>query len=159
MTLPGISSVLGYTILTEIGQVDRFDNCRSLLRYSLLAPMSDDTGEPCEGKPIGRRIGHAGRATLQWAFIEASHTAVRRSPFFREIFNRRTHDGKQDRGRGYITVANRLCRIAFSMLRHQTNYQEIPPARPGGMKHQSSSRPEVGQLYLELARNRQVSEA
>jgi|SRR5208282_1934956 len=135
MTVPGISTVLGYTLVAEIGQIERFTSSRCLLQYSLLAPQADDSGEDHDGKPIGRRIGHAGRTTLQWAFIQAAHSAVQKDPFFRGIFNRRTNGGKQDRGRGYITVANRMCRIVFSMWKNKQDYQEVPPPRPGNKRH------------------------
>jgi transposase len=45
MTLPGVSTILGYTILAEVGDIKRFSSGRSLSRYSLLAPMADDSGE------------------------------------------------------------------------------------------------------------------
>ena len=134
MTLPGVSTVLAYSILAEIGQIERFANSRCLLRYSLLAPQADDSGEERAGKPIGRYIGHAGRATLQWAWIEAAHGAVRKSAAMRKIYNRRTDNGKQDRGRSYITVANHLCRIGYALWKKGTVYQEVPPARPGSAR-------------------------
>jgi len=134
MTLPGVSTVLAYTIVAEIGRIERFADSRKLLRYSLLAPEADDSGDDVEGKPIGRRIGHAGRATLQWAWITAARGAVRKDPLFREIFDRRTDGGKRDRGRGYITVANRMCRIGYAMWKKQSDYQEVPPQRPGSNK-------------------------
>jgi transposase len=147
ITLPGVSTVLAYTIVAEIGRIERFAKADHLVRYSLLAPEADDSGEEDQGKPIGRRIGHAGRATLQWAWIEAAHSAVRRDPRMRERFNRRTDQGTRDRGRGYITVANQLCRIGYSMWKHQRDYVQDAPARPGsgkpgsGKKVQSSNTP------------------
>jgi len=146
ITLPGVSTVLAYTIVSEIGCIERFANSRRLLRYSLLAPQADDSGEEREGKPIGRRIGHAGRQTLQWAWIEAAHGAVRKDPSLREIFNRRTNDGKEDRGRGYITVANHMCRIGYAMWKKGTEYQEVVPGRPGSKEQkEEQSRPGTGQ--------------
>jgi transposase len=146
MTLPGVSTVLAYTIVSEIGSIGRFANSRQLLRYSLLAPKADDSGDEREGKPIGRRIGHAGRKTLQWAWIEAAHGAVRKDPNLRAIFNRRTNDGKDDRGRGYITVANHMCRIGYAMWKKGTEYQEVVPTRPGSQEQKDEqSRPGTGQ--------------
>ena len=130
-TIPGISTVLAYTIVAEIGKIERFPEARSLLRYSILAPLSHDSGEERDGKPIGRKLGHAGRKTLQWALIQAAHSAVRKDKVLADVFNRRTNNGKDDRSRGYIAVANRMCRIVFSMWKNQTNYQVVPPARPG----------------------------
>ena len=146
MTLPGVSIVLAYTIIAEIGRIERFGDARHLLSYSLLAPRADDSGEEREGKPIGRRIGHVGRTTLQWAWIEAAHGAVRKDARMRAIFDRRTENGKKDRGRGYITVANQMCRIGYSLWKNQKDYQEAPPPRPGTVRSEATlSRPETGQ--------------
>jgi transposase len=147
MSLPGVSTVLAYTIVAEIGRIERFANARQLLSYSLLAPVADDSGESREGKPIGRKLGHAGRVTLQWAWIEAAHGAVKSDSRLRAIFDRRTDSGKKDRGRGYITVANQMCKIGYSMWKNGNDYQEVPPARPGskGNDHVDLSRPGTGQ--------------
>jgi transposase len=138
MTLPGVSTILAYTITAEIGQLERFADSRALLRYSLLAPQADDSGEQRDGKPVGRRIGHMGRTTLQWAWIEAAHGAARKDATCAAIFHRRTEGGKKDKGRGYITVANRLCRVAYAMWKNQTEYQQVPPPRPGTEKPSSA---------------------
>ena len=146
MSLPGVSTVLAYTMVAEIGRIDRFRDARHLLSYSLLAPRADDSGEEREGKPIGRKIGHAGRTTLQWAWIEAAHGAVRKDQRLAAIFNRRTDNGQKDRGRGYITVANAMCKIGYAMWKKQTDYQEAPPQRPGSRNDESDlSRPGTGQ--------------
>jgi transposase len=157
-SLPGVSWVLGYTILAEVGDFDRFKNARHLVSYSLLAPVADDSGEDGEDgrPPAGRRLGQAGRQTLQWAWIEAARGAVRKSARFRDVFNRRTDHGKRDRGRGYITVANQLCRVAYSVCTKRVNYTEVPPARPGSQRRQgaraeASSRPGTGQPDVAMA--------
>jgi transposase len=145
-TLPGVSTVLAYTMVAEMGRIERFRDARHLLSYSLLAPRADDSGEEREGKPIGRKIGHAGRTTLQWAWIEAAHGAVRKDQRLRAIFNRRTDNGQKDRGRGYISVASVMCKIGYAMWKKQTDYQEAPPRRPGSTSDESDlSRPGTGQ--------------
>lgn len=152
MTLPGVSTVLAYTIMAEIGAIERFGKSRSLTRYSLLAPCADDSEDKRPGKPIGRRIGQAGRHTLQWAWIEAARGAVRKDAHLREIFNRRTDNNTTDRNRGCITAANVMCKIAHAMLSKGTDDQEARPARPGTKKkHGGFSRPETGQPYRAMA--------
>jgi transposase len=151
-SLPGVSWVLGYTILAEVGQFERFKNADHLVSYSLLAPIADDSGEDDGQAPIGRRLGHAGRQTLQWAWIEAARSAVRKSPRFRAIFNRRTDNGKRERGRGYITVANQLCRVGYAVGKKCVKYTEVPPPRPGSRATlQTSSRPGTGQPDVAMA--------
>jgi transposase len=130
-SLPGIGFVLAYTILVEVGDFARFSNGSRLCSYSTLAPRANDSGnDGTDGQaPIGRHIGHMGRRTLKWAWIEAAHGAVKKDPYFRDIFNRRTNNGKRDRNRGYIVVARQLCRIAFVCVRDERNYRK-PPIPP-----------------------------
>jgi transposase len=137
MTLPGISWVLAYTIAAEIGRIERFKTARHLVSYSLLAPIADDSGDETDDAPLGRHVGHAGRRTLKWAFIEAAHGAVRKGGRFRAIFDRRTDCGKRDRNRGYIAVANELCRLSYLLWKKQVNYSDSPPPRPGTMKQRT----------------------
>jgi transposase len=130
-TLPGIDYILGYTILAEVGRMERFRSARHLASYSLLAPRAYDSGDDDGEAPKGRHVGHAGRRTLKWAWIEAAHGAVRKGGRFREIFDRRTDGGKRDRNRGYIAVGHELCRIAYTVWKKEVDYSETPPPRPG----------------------------
>ncbi len=143
MSLPGISWVLAYSIVAEIGRIERFRSGRNLATYSLLVPKADDTGDESDTTPLGRRIGHAGRLTLKWAWIEAAHGAVRRGGRFKAIFDRRSDNGKRDRGRAYIAVAHELCRIAYVLWKKEVNYTDCPPPRPGSPS--ATSRPGTGQ--------------
>lgn len=129
--LPGISWVLAYTIAAEVGCASRFSDGEHLSSYSLLVPLADDSGEEHQTAPLGRHVGHAGRRTLKWAFIEAAHGAARKSPFFRDIFNRRTDGGKRDKNRGYIAVARKLCIVGLACVKKQQPFKEVPPPRPG----------------------------
>ena len=142
MTLPGISWILSYTILAEVGTIERFRSAKHLASYSLLAPRARDSGEDDEEAPKGRHVGHVGRRTLKWAWIEAAHGAVRKGGRFREIFDRRTNAGKRDRNRGYIAVAHELSRIAYVLWSKEIDYSESPPPRPGLLE---TSRPRVSE--------------
>ena len=130
-SLPGISWILAYTILAEIGRIGRFAHWKKLASYSLLAPRACDSGDEDDQTPQGRHVGHMGRRTLKWAFVEAAHGAIRKSAHFRDIYNRRTNSGTRDKGRGKVAVAHELCRIGFSCCRQQRDYCEERPPRPG----------------------------
>ena len=149
-SIPGIAWILSYTILAEIGRIERFRSYRHLASYSLLAPLADDSGEPGSGAPLGRHVGFVGRRTLKWAWIEAAHVAVRCDARFRAIFDRRTNGGKRDRNRGYIAVAHQLCRIAYVLWTKEVMYSQTPPARPGAEKSKVS-RPGMGQPDVAMA--------
>lgn len=157
-TLPGVSWILAYTLEAEIGRIDRFPSAKHLASYSVLAPRADDSGDDDGSHPLGRHVGHAGRRTLKWAFIEAAHSAVMKDARLRDIFNRRTQNGKHDRNRGYITVARRLAVLAFVLWKKEQDYNPSPPPRPGtrqrvqmkkktaAAEQTSTSRPGMGQL-------------
>jgi transposase len=129
-SLPGVSWVLAYTILAETGPSLRFSNHRKYAAYALLAPRDDDSGDE-GGEMPSRRVGHMGRLTLKWAFIEAAHGAARKSEHFKGIFDRRTNGGKRDRGRGFIAVAHELSRVGLSCCHYERDYSEERPPRPG----------------------------
>jgi transposase len=129
-THPGIGVILAYTILAEVGTFARFANARKLCSYACLVPLADDSGEMDDLPPKGRHVGHAGRRMLKWAFIEAAHGAVRKDPYFREIFNRHTDGGNRDCNRGYITVAHQLCHIVYVCEKQGRAYR--PAAPPAG---------------------------
>ncbi len=149
-TIPGIKWILGYTILAEMGRIDRFKSARHLASYALLVPRAHDTGEPDDEPPKGRHVGRMGRRTLKWAFIEAAHGAVRKGGRFREIFDRHTDGGKKNRNRGYITVGHELARVVYVMLSKRVDYMATPPDRPGRTSKRKkrirrTSRPGTGQ--------------
>jgi transposase len=147
MTLPGIAWILAYTIQAEIGRIERFRNSKHLSSYSLLTPRADDTGEPDDGEePKGRHLGRAGRQTLQWAWIEAAHGAVRSGGRFRQIFDRVTSGGKRNRNRGYIAVAHELCHLGYTLIRKNVDYAEKRPGRPGARSARQDAHPGTGQL-------------
>ena len=145
-TIPGIGWVLAYTILAEVGQIERFRSPRQLASYSLLAPRAYDSGrEAHDDAPQGRHVGHVGRRTLKWAWIEAAHSAVRHGGRFRAIFDRRTNNGRRDRSRGLIAVAHELCKLGYVVWKKGVAFREDPPPRPGSMKKTQSSCPGTGQ--------------
>jgi len=138
--LPGVGSVLAHTILAEVGDFGRFRSAKHLSSYSLLAPRAFDSGEETDVAPKGRHVGHMGRRTLKWAWIEAAHGAVRRGGRFREVFDRYTDGGKRNRNRGYILVGHELCRTAYAISKKETQYRDDPPQRPGSSKQGAASR-------------------
>ena len=129
--IPGIGLILAYTLMAEIGQIERFESHRALASYSLLAPIANDTGDPDGKPPLGRRLGQRGNRTLKWAFIEAAHGAVRSGGKWRRLFDSVTEGGRRNRTRGYIKVARELVKVVYVVWSKQMDYTDTPPARPG----------------------------
>jgi transposase len=65
-TIPGIGSVLGLTIASEIGDVARFPGPRKLIGYAGLAPRVRQSGQSSRSGELSK----AGSRTLRWAAVE-----------------------------------------------------------------------------------------
>lgn len=137
-SLPGVGLVLAHTIQAEVGDITRFAGGRKLAAYSLLAPIDDDSGD--ESTQAARHVGHAGRRTLKWAFIEAAHGAVKKNAALRAFWNHYTDGGKTNKGRGYIAVARKLCMAGYSCLKNDHDYTPTPPPRPGSIAPRAARR-------------------
>lgn len=133
-TIPGFGLILVHTVQAEIGLLERFRHHRALIRYSLLAPLSQDTGEESDGPPLGRHLGKRGNRTLKWAFLEAAHGAVRHGGKWRALYDAVTAGGAKDRNRGYIKVARELVKVVYVVWKKGVAYSEQPAARPGGRR-------------------------
>ena len=84
MSLPGVSTVLAYTIVAEVGRIERFRTARHLARYSLLAPppatrKADDPDGSGPSVPYGAvaALGSLPSVALSSATAGACYRVVR----------------------------------------------------------------------------------
>lgn len=114
---PGVGVVVTEVVLSELGDVDRFDSLKDATAYAGLVPSrrSSDT----KVKELG--ITKQGSRLLRWAMVEAAWQAVRHSPRWRAAF-----EGlKRRRGakRAIVAVARRLLGVVVSMLKSGSRYR------------------------------------
>ena len=84
MQLPGIGVVIGMTILSAIGDIQRFESANKLVGYSGLGAGVHDSGQ----EHIDKRITKTGRKELRWAMVEAAWRAVRMSPHWKAQYDK-----------------------------------------------------------------------
>jgi len=139
--VPGFGLILAHTLMAEMGMIERFRDHGGLARYSVLAPISHDTGEEDGSRaPQGRHLGHRGNQTLKWAFIEAAHGAVKSGGKWRAMFDKYTDGGQKNRNRGYIKVARELVKVVYVVWKKGVEYTDSPPARPGSSRREQMER-------------------
>lgn len=121
LTIPGISDVLGATILSEIGDINQFtakDGADKLVAYAGLDGKLKESG-----KQAGRvKMSKRGSTTLRWAFWQAATVAKRCDDYFKEIYTKQKARHKHH----YVCmgyVAKKLCRIIYSTLINKRSYQ------------------------------------
>jgi transposase len=122
MTCPGIGTVLGVTIASEIGDINRFASPRKLIGYTGLCPSVYQSGE----RDRRGRLRKNGPNYLRWALIEAAHTAAR-DPRYQPLRERMRarHGNKHGSKIAAIEIARRLTEAIWHML---TTNQPFAPA-------------------------------
>jgi transposase len=73
LTVPGIGSVLAFTIAAEIGEIERFPSPEKLAGYTGLCPRVNQSGEKDRRGPLTKH----GPTYLRWALLEATMHALR----------------------------------------------------------------------------------
>lgn len=113
MSAPGIAWILGYTIASEIGDIERFAAPQKLVGYTGLCARVYQSGERDRRGPLAKN----GPKYLRWAMLEAAVHACRH-PVYRERFlTTRRRLGRQRGPRvAQIDIARRLTGAIWPML-------------------------------------------
>lgn len=118
-TIPGIGCVTGAVILSEIGDVERFDNPSKLVAYAGLDASVSQSGEyeAGSGKLSKRGSPHLRKALYQAALIAEFH-----DPVFHAYYEKKRKEGKHHLV-ATNAVARKLCHTIFAILKKQKPYE------------------------------------
>lgn len=139
-SIPGIGSIIALIILAEAGDLRRFKHYRQFLKFCGLDLSTQQSG--CF-KGISKLSKH-GNSRLRYAFWIAATIAIRmtENTFRRKFENYVKQDTKNAdlKRKGYTAVAAKMARVAYSLIKYQTDYRcfhesvipsgKIPSARP-----------------------------
>ncbi len=124
-TIPGIGDVLGAIILSEIGDINRFDSPAKLVAFSGLDVKVSQSGEFIGTK---NKISKRGSPYLRRAIWLAATRAAFCDPILSEYYQ-----SLRSRGKHHLTavgaIARKLCNIIFIILKENRPYQTIPPSK------------------------------
>jgi transposase len=122
MSAPGIGWVLGFTIASEIGTIDRFATPRKFVGYTGLCPRVEQSGESDRRGPLRKN----GPKWLRWALVEAAQHAARH-PVYRDRYQQtRRRLGRQRGPRiAQVDLARKLGEAIWQML---TRGEKFAPA-------------------------------
>jgi transposase len=113
LTVPGIAWVLGYTIASEIGDIERFASPKKLCGYSGLCPRVYQSGD----SDRRGRLSKQGPKYLRWALMEAATNAAKH-PLYRERYQATKRRLGRQRGPkvAQVELARRLAEAIWHML-------------------------------------------
>ncbi|HLX77545.1 MAG TPA: IS110 family transposase [Acidimicrobiales bacterium] len=120
---PGIAWVLGFTIASEIGDIERFSSPKKLVGYTGLCPRVHQSG----GKDFRGPLSKNGPKYLRWALIEGA-THASRNAIYKEHYEKTKARLGPQRGTkvARVEVARKLAEAIWHML---TTGATFAPAR------------------------------
>ena len=124
-TIPGIGDTLGAIILSEIGDIHRFDEPGKLVAFAGLDVRVTQSGEFSGTR---QKISKRGSPYLRRAIWLAASRAAFCDPVLAEYYQ-----SLRSRGKHHLTalgaVSRKLCNIIFTILKEDRPYQPLPPGR------------------------------
>ena len=117
-TIPGVSTTTGAQIAAEIGDVKRFKNAASIVKYAGLNSGVDESGKfSAEGVPITKH----GSPYLRRSLWLAANRARQYDPRLKEYYDKLRRKGKPHRV-AVTAVARKLCHIVYAVMRDGEPY-------------------------------------
>lgn len=118
ISIPGISYVLAGIIISEIGDISRFDTPAKLLAFAGLEPSTHQSGNfTSDHATMVKR----GSKYLRWALLTATRLVCMRDEVFRSY-----RDKKQKEGKHYFVAlshaSKKLMRVIFYMLKNNQTF-------------------------------------
>jgi transposase len=123
-TIPGVGRKTAEVLVTALDDVHRFRNARQVSAYVGLVPRQYQSGETDRFGRITKRGSRLLRAML----LECAWVSLQWNPWARATYDR-IHGGQKTRKKkAALAVARKLAVVAWSMLKHETDWD---PRRMG----------------------------
>lgn len=118
-TIPGIGTVLGAVILSEFGDINRFDKPSQLVAYAGIDATVSQSGE-FEG--THNVMSKRGSPYLRKALFQAALVASNSDPVLKAYYQKKRAEGKHHKT-CIGAVARKLCNIIYAVLKNDKPYQ------------------------------------
>lgn len=119
--LPGFGLIVTMTILSAIGEIQRFPTSKHLVGYSGLGASLHQSGETNYSGHITKQ----GRKELRYALVEAAWVAVNSSPYWREKYQKLSH--RMSANKAIVTVARHLLVAVWHVLTERAADRRADP--------------------------------
>ncbi len=118
-TIPGIGNTTGAIILSEIGDISKFDAPKKIVAYAGLDASVNESGNFVGTK---NKISKRGSTELRNAFYSSAFIAWQVDPVLNEFYLNLRARGKPHRV-AVIAVARKLVNITYSVLKNNKSYE------------------------------------
>ncbi len=118
-TIPGIGTILGAVIISEFGDINRFDKPSQLVAYAGIDATVSQSGE-YEG--THNVMSKRGSPYLRKALFQAALVASNSDPVLKAYYQKKRAEGKHHKT-CIGAVARKLCNIIYAVLKNDKPYQ------------------------------------
>ncbi len=133
-SIPGIGEKIAATIISEIGEIDRFNHPKKLVAFAGIDPSIYESGR---FKGTVNRITKRGSSRLRHALYMAVRCAIRdcrkkkttdeiipRNKRLREFYDKKREEGKPFKV-AVIACANKLLHWIYALLKNNSTFQDL----------------------------------
>jgi transposase len=121
LQLPGFGLINAMTVLSAIGDINRFPTSKKLVGYAGLGGSVHDSGQLHYTGPITKQ----GRKELRWALVEAAWVAVEHHPFWKQEFHKLNHRMKTNKA--IVVIAHRLLVAIWHVMSERVADRKADP--------------------------------
>ena len=119
LAVPGIGLVTGAEFYAEMGDTSDFDHAGQLIKLAGTNPIVKQSGGH---RPSYYGISKQGRRTFRNIVYQVGKSLAVNNQEMRDRYLALKDKGKHTR-QAYVAIGNRMIRLAFSMIRHQSLYR------------------------------------
>ncbi|MGE5378110.1 MAG: IS110 family transposase [Bacteroidota bacterium] len=119
LQLPGVGIVVTMTILSAIGEIQRFRSPKKLVGYAGFGAGVEDSGQKHRDKGITK----FGRKELRWALVEAAWQAIRSNPRLRAEYDQLCK--RKLPNQAIVAIARKLLVTLWYVLSRQEAYNHF----------------------------------
>lgn len=133
-SIPGVGEKIAATIISEIGEIDRFNDAKKLVAFAGIDPSVYSSGKFTASV---NRITKRGSCRLRHALYMAVQSGIRdsrkkkttdeiipRNRRLREFYDKKREEGKPFRV-AIIACVNKLLHWIYALLKSRTTFQDI----------------------------------
>jgi transposase len=118
-SITGIGKLSSTIILSNIGDINDFDNSKKLCAYAGLVPRVFDSNKSIRHGRITKR----GDKILRTTLVQVALIAIRYSPYIRGFYERLKH--KKGSGKAIIATARKMLSIIYETLKNDWVFEDF----------------------------------
>lgn len=122
ISIPGIGPTIANTLITEIGDINRFSSGKSLVAYAGLDPKVKQSGVSLKHNT---KITKRGSPYLRKSAYISAYIAKRHDPELKEYFDKKINEGKRYKEATVATARKILYRV-YAVWKRSTPYVKYP---------------------------------